>query len=288
MWGCVRLSRLISLGLALAFAGAVTASVTRADSAPRRVVSINLCTDQLAMLLAAPGQLVSVSDLAADPHSSAMADTARGYPVNQGRAEEVYLLAPDLVVAGAYTDPATVQMLRRVGLRVEQFDTAKSLTDTRDRIAQMARVLGREEEGAALIAKFDADLAVLETKTGTRPRAALYHPNGYTLGGGTLADDILRAAGFRNLAAELGHRGGGTLPLEQLVMAAPDLLISAAPLPGASRSEAVLGHPALDALRKGRAGLRITSPDWICGTPHVLNAVERLTEARRAMPEGGQ
>jgi len=284
MWGCVRLSRLISLGLALAFAGAVT----HADPAPRRVVSINLCTDQLAMLLAAPGQLVSVSDLAADPHSSAMADTARAYPVNQGRAEEVYLLAPDLVVAGAYTDPATVQMLRRVGLRVEQFDTAKSLTDTRDRIAQMARVLGREEEGAALIAKFDADLAVLETKAGTRPRAALYHPNGYTLGGGTLADDILRAAGFRNLAAELGHRGGGTLPLEQLVMAAPDLLISAAPLPGASRSEAVLGHPALDALRKGRAGLRITSPDWICGTPHVLNAVERLTEARRAMPEGGQ
>jgi len=251
-------------------------------------VSINLCTDQLAMLLAAPGQLVSVSDLAADPHSSAMADTARGYPVNQGRAEEVYLLAPDLVLAGTYTDPATVQMLRRVGLRVEQFDTAKSLSDTRDRIAQMARVLGREDAGAALIAKFDADLAVLETKTGTRPRAALYHPNGYTLGGGTLADDILRAAGFRNLAAELGHRGGGTLPLEQLVMAAPDLLISAAPLPGASRSEAVLGHPALDALRKGRAGLRITSPDWICGTPHVLNAVERLTDARRAMPEGGQ
>src|SRR6056297_648982 len=257
-WGCVRLSRLISLGAALALAGAVT----HADPAPRRVVSINLCTDQLAMLLAAPGQLVSVSDLAADPHSSAMADTARGYAVNQGRAEEVYLLAPDLVLAGTYTDPATVQMLRRVGLR--------------------------EEEGAALIAKFDADLAVLETKTGTRPRAALYHPNGYTLGGGTLADDILRAAGFRNLAAELGHRGGGTLPLEQLVMAAPDLLISAAPLPGASRSEAVLGHPALDALRKGRAGLRITSPDWICGTPHVLNAVERLTDARRAMPEGGQ
>jgi iron complex transport system substrate-binding protein len=270
--------------VALALAGAVT----HADPAPRRVVSINLCTDQLAMMLAAPGQLVSVSDLAADPHSSAMAETARAYPVNQGRAEEVYLLAPDLVLAGAYTDPATVQMLRRVGLRVEQFDTAKSMTDTRDRIAQMARVLGREDAGAALIAEFDARLAVLETKTGPRPRAALYHPNGYTLGGGTLADDILRAAGFRNLAAELGHRGGGTLPLEQLVMAAPDLLISAAPLPGASRSEAVLGHPALDALRKGRAGLRITSPDWICGTPHVLNAVERLTDARRAMPEGGQ
>jgi hypothetical protein len=115
-------------------------------------VSINLCTDQLAMMLAAPGQLVSVSDLAADPHSSAMAREARAFPANHGRAEEVYLLRPDLVLAGAYSDPATVAMLRRVGLRVVQFDTARSLADTRDRIAQMARLLGREAAGAALIA----------------------------------------------------------------------------------------------------------------------------------------
>ena len=71
-------------------------------------------------------------------------------------------------------------------------------------------------------------------------------------------------------------------------MAAPDLLISAAPLPGASRSEAVLAHPALAHLRATRAGLRITSPDWICGTPHVLGAVARVAEARRALPEAGQ
>jgi iron complex transport system substrate-binding protein len=252
------------------------------DRAPARVVSINLCTDQLAMMLAAPGQLVSVSDLAADPHSSAMAREARAYPVNHSRAEEVYLMRPDLVVAGAYSDPATVGMLRRVGLRVEQFDTAKSLDDTRARIAQMARVLGREAAGAALVARFDARLADLRS-TGTRHSAALYHPNGYSLGAGTLSDDILRAAGFENVAGALGLRGGGTLPLERLVMAAPDLLIRSTPLPGASRSEAVMTHPALASLTSGTAGLRITSPDWICGTPHVLGAVETLTTAREAL-----
>ena len=278
MWGCVRLSRLISLGVALAFAGAAAL----ADAAPARVVSINLCTDQLAMMLAAPGQLVSVSRLAADPHSSAMAEAARAYPANQGRAEEVYLMRPDLVVAGAYSDPATVGMLRRVGLRVEQFDTARALDDTRDRIAQMARVLGREEAGAALIARFDARLAELRAGEMTHS-AALYHPNGYSLGGGTLSDDILRAAGFGNVARTLGLRGGGTLPLERLVMAAPDLLIRSKPLPGASRSEAVMTHPALAALTSEAAGLRITSPDWICGTPHVLGAVETLVNAREAL-----
>ena len=278
----MRIFHLIALCLSLAVLG----GAAPADTAPRRVVSINLCTDQLAMMLAAPGQLVSVSDLAADPHSSAMAEAARAYPVNHGRAEEVYLLDPDLVLAGAYTARATVEMLRGVGIEVVQFDPASSLADTRDRLAQMARVLGQEARGAALIARFDARLAVL-SETGTdRPRAALYHPNGYTLGGGTLSDDILQAAGFRNLAREIGITGGGTVPVETLVMAAPDLLISGTPLPGASRSEAVLEHPALDSLRAARAGLRITSPSWICGTPHALDAVDRLVQARHAMTGG--
>ena len=48
-----------------------------AASAPERVVSIDPCTDQLALMLAAPGQLVSVRHLATDPRSSAMAEEAR-------------------------------------------------------------------------------------------------------------------------------------------------------------------------------------------------------------------
>ncbi len=278
MWGCVPLSRLISLAAALVMAGAAAL----AGPAPGRVVSINLCTDQLAMMLAAPGQLVSVSDLAADPHSSAMAEAARGYPVNHGRAEEVYLLDPDLVLAGAYTDPNTIAMLRRLGVQVVQIDVARSLDDTRARIRDVAAALGREATGAQLVAEFDARLAALRAD-GPRHSAALYHANGYSLGDGTLSDDILRAAGFDNVARELGLRGGGTLPLERLVMATPDLLIRGTPLPGASRSEAVMTHPALGRLTAGTAAMRITSPDWLCGTPHVLGAVARLARARERL-----
>lgn len=277
----MRIVHLLGLCLSLAFIGGAAHAVP----APRRVVSINLCTDQLAMMLADPGQLISVSDLAADPHSSAMAEAATAYPVNHGRAEEVYLLRPDLVLAGAYTARATVDMLRGIGIEVVQFAPANSLDDTRDRLAQMARVLGHEARGAALIAAFDARLAALSKTGPDRPRAAIYHPNGYTLGSGTLSDDILHAAGFLNLAREMGLKGGGTVPLERLVMAAPDLLISGTALPGASRSEAVLEHPALEALRATRAGLRITSPSWICGTPHALDAVDRLVQTRQRMAE---
>ena len=59
-------------------------------------------------------------------------------------------------------------------------------------------------------------------------------------------------------------------------MAEPDLLITAAPYPGASRSEDVLRHPAVQAMRAAQTSKMIYSNDWVCGTPYVLRAIETL------------
>ena len=97
---------------ARAAAGALSLAAAPAFAdAPARVVSINLCTDQLALMLAAPGQLVSVTAFAQDPRQSATAAEAAALPANHARAEEVYLLAPDLVLASDFTAPATLAML---------------------------------------------------------------------------------------------------------------------------------------------------------------------------------
>ena len=250
---------------------------------PGRVVSMNLCTDQLAMMLAAPGQLLSVSYIARDTRASAMAEQAKDYPVNHGLAEEIYLMQPDLVIAGAFSTRATVDMLRRLGVPVEVFDPANSLEEVRDRIARMGAVLHREEAAGALIARFDADLAVLAGEPRRRPRAVLYYANGYTSGDRTLAGQILRAAGFDNAAAGAGHAGGARLPLEVLAMIDPEAVITAQPYPGASRSEDILEHPVVRHLRRTRAGAVLTDHDWVCGTPYVLRAVRHLAQARRGM-----
>ncbi|WP_243644940.1 ABC transporter substrate-binding protein [Rhodovulum euryhalinum] len=273
----MRPSRLISLAAALALAGAAALA-----EAPARVVSINLCTDQLAMLVADPGQLVSVSRLAADPRSSAMAGAARAWPTNRGGAEEIVALRPDLVLAGRFSDPATVAMLRRLGIRVEQFEITQRIDDIPAELRRAGQLLGREARAEALVAAFEARRAALAPGAGGRPVAAIFHPNGYTQGAGTLSDDILALAGFDNLSARLGHQGGGRLSLEDIVMAEPDLLILARPYPATSRAEEVLAHPAL----RGTAAARspeFTGPDWTCGTPHVLDAAARLADRRRAM-----
>lgn len=252
-----------------------------AFAAPQRVVSINLCTDQLALMLAAPGQIASVTAFAQDPRQSATADAARTLPANHARAEEVYLLRPDLVLASDFTAPATLAMLRRLGVRVETFPAAMSLADVRAAIGRMGALLGREDAAAAMQARFDADLAALAAQPTTHPRAAIYEANGYTPGPQSLSGEILAAAGFADVAGEAGLTHGGTLPLERLVMLAPETVISPGPTRGTSRGDEQAAHPAVRALREAGIPVPRSDSDWTCAIPQVLDAARGLAEARR-------
>ena len=257
---------------------------------PARVVSMNLCTDQLAMMLAAPGQLISVSHVARDPLISALAEEAAAYPVNHGGAEEIYLMRPDLVLAGVWGHDLTLSMLERLGLRVARIAPADRLSDIPDRIMEIGTLLGRAPQARAMAAAFTADLAALRDAEGIgaagagRPRLAIYNANGYTTGTETLGGDIIRAAGFDNIAGEMGLAYGGALPLELLVMAAPDMVLTGTAYPGASRAEEIMTHPAIAALNAAGTLRGRGDADWVCGTIRVLDAVRTLAARRAALP----
>ena len=262
---------------------AVGLALPAGAEAPRRVVSMNLCTDQLAMLLAAPEQLVSVSHLAQDPMSSAMADEAMAFPANRGMAEEILAFRPDLVLAGAWTHRQSVEMLRRVGVPVETFAPDSDIPGIRDSIRRMGEALGREDAAAAMIARFDADLAALDPSPPPRPRAALYAANGYSSGSASLSGQIVALGGFDNIADAAGLPSGGVLPLELLLLSDPDLLILDRHYRGHSRAEEILDHPALRAARQWIPAALASSPDWVCGTPYILRAASQLQDARRRL-----
>lgn len=249
---------------------------TRADDTPRRVVSMNLCTDQLAMLLAGPKQLISVSWLAQDPGASAMAAQAQALPANHGLAEEIYLLRPDLVLAGEYTNPETLRMLRRLGLRVETLPTANTLADVRGLVEKAGALLDTPDRTAQVLAAFDADLAALPGP-GMGTVAVNYNPNGYTTGSATFAGDVMRQAGLVLLTDRLGMDYGGNLPLETLVMAQPELIIPGQRYATPSRSEEILTHPALTLLQA--KWHPVPDRDWICGLPQAAALSAALAQS---------
>jgi len=240
--------------MALALAAFAASAAPVCADAPDRVVSMNLCTDQLAMMLAAPGQLVSVSHLASEVQSSSMVEEARAYPMNRGQVEQVFLMRPDLVLAGTYTQVSTVDLLHRLGVEVVQVPPASSFVDAVEQVRIVGRALGQEAEADA--------------------------------GSGTLANEVLELTGFTNIGATSGVTGGGILPLERLVMAGPELIVTSERYPGASRSEDILVHPALRAVQ-ARAGVELTSDaDWVCGTPHLMRAIGKMQAARAALEAG--
>ncbi|NHF74321.1 ABC transporter substrate-binding protein [Paracoccus xiamenensis] len=252
----------LAAALVITLAGAAAAE-------PQRVVSVNLCTDQLAMLIAAPGQLQSVSWLAADPSVSLMPDQARSVGLNHGSAEEVFLQDPDLILAGTYSTGPATEMLRRLGMRVETMAPATSVEDVRAAITRMGALLGQPARAAKVLADFDADLAALPK--GAPRRATTYGANGYTSGPETLSGDVMRRAGLVLLT-----EGAGQMALEQLVMAAPELIVTGSRYPTPSRAESVLDHPALAAIPADRA--TVPDRDWICGLPAIVGTAERLAQ----------
>ena len=245
---------------------------TFAADTPRRVVSINLCVDQLALLLATEGQLVSVSWLSRDLEESALWLAARDLHLNYGSAEEILPLEPDLVLAGAYTTRYTVSLLTRLGYRVLEIESALTLDDIRGNIRLVAAALGREQSGERLVTEFDRDLNRLRDRKGPGPQSVVvYRPGGYTVGAGGLTHEVLSTLGLRNIAAEIGLNHWGSLNLEQLLRADPDwIVLSTYRAQAPSQANTILEHGVFERLRASGRVIEVPSKLWSCGTPAVV------------------
>ncbi|WP_176038090.1 ABC transporter substrate-binding protein [Brucella tritici] len=251
-----------------------------AGDIPHHVVSINVCTDQLALLLANEGQLQSVSYLSQDPELSVMAARAREFPVNHAQAEEVFLMKPDLVLAGTFSSRATVELLRRLGVRVEEFAPARSFGDIEDHLHRMGELLGRQAEASREIDEMKIALAAIQPPV-RRKTVALYYANSYTSGRGTLVDEAVRLAGLDNLAEKAGISGSAPLPLEKLLLEKPDILVRSSRDRAPALAFENFEHPALRALEKQARAVTIADNLTVCGGPFSVEAVAELAEAAR-------
>jgi iron complex transport system substrate-binding protein len=255
---------------------------TPAAEAPQRIVSINVCTDQLAMLLVEPKRIKSLSFLAADPSSSAMAREGAAFHLNHGLAEEILPFDPDIVLAGPYAARPAVTMLRRLGYRVFELPLGQTLADVPRHIRLVSRALGAKARGEELVRAFDARLAAIPPPpTGPRPVAALFAPNGITSGDESLPAAVMDAAGFDNLAARQGMHGVGRFTLEAIAAAPPDaLILGRLSVEHPSLAAATLEHPALRRSLPEGAVIGLPHHLWACATPHIAEAVERLAAFR--------
>ncbi len=232
-------------------------------SAQAGVVSLNLCTDQLLVLLA-PVQVQALEPLARDPALSFVAGKAATLPQVRADAEAVLALHPDLVLAGRYGAQGTVALLRARGVRVVQFDEAADFAAVGVQVGKMADLLGERGRGARIITAWWRRLAAVRRQAG---KAVLWEAGGWSAGPGSFGDAVLRAAGF----ADAGT--GGRMGVERLLAARPDVLVTEAASRFPSMATDLAWHPAMAGIKR-----RVVAPELlVCAGPWSVSAVEAIT-----------
>jgi len=252
--------------LSLALAGA-------AEAAPRRVASLNLCTDELLLMLGDPEQIVSITHLAQQPAETALWRQARRYRRNDGSLVSVAGLRPDLVLTMGGGARDRGRIAGRLGIRVIDLPYPQSLADIEQAVAGVAAALGRRGAG-------DSVRARIERLKRSRPARAA---DAIWLGGGgrTVAADSLAAQWMALAGLRQRTMAGDRVSLEQLLVAPPAVILRSDYRQGQYSSEQRwLAHPLARRVRGART-LATDGRAWTCMGPLLAGEIERLRRAAR-------
>jgi iron complex transport system substrate-binding protein len=271
---------LVLAAVGLALAGAAAA----APAKPQRVMSLNLCTDQMILQLLPPERIASVTYLSRGPDTGWPAVDASQAAVNYGTSEEVLAQHPDLVVAGTTSTLSTRSLLKKTGIPLLELPAAESFDDIRKLTRTLGRAVGEEEKAESLLRQMDATLAELRKTAPAKPITVVaWDGGGNVPGPATLFDAILTAAGAVNVATRLNQNtlygNYASFDLEQLVTLNPELVIYGGS--GNGRPDQVHQQVQHRIVRKLFAGRQIIYNETLfrCGLPQSADAAKQLRQS---------
>jgi len=244
-----------------------------------RIVSMNVCSDQLLLSLADPGQIVGLSRFARDAWQSWEAGDARRFPIFSGGAEDVLVAKPDIVVASLFDKRSTRELLKEKGLHLVEFTVPRTLDEVKDQIREMGEVVQHQDRAHAEIARLDAAIArAREAGMNRHYRVLPLSRRGWVAGRDSLVNSLLAETGLLNPAGDLGLASGGFASLEAIVNLKPDfILVSEAGDLAEDDGRAFLLHPALERFYPPEKRIVIPERLTVCGGVMLADALDLLT-----------
>jgi iron complex transport system substrate-binding protein len=241
-----------------------------------RVVSMNVCTDQLLLSLADPEQILGLSRFSRDAW---IAGDAKNHPRLSGGAEDVLVLKPDVVVASLFDKRATRELLKAKGLHLAELSVPRTLDEVKQQIRELGDIVGHPDRAGQQIARLDAALARARQAVADKHYRVLpLSRRGWVAGSDGFVGSLLAETGLFNAAGELGFHFGGFASLEAIVNLKPDLLL-VSQIGDIARDDgqAFLLHPALE--RFYPPAKRIVIPERLteCGGVTLAQALDVLT-----------
>lgn len=254
-------------------AASLALSAAPADAAPpRRVASLNLCTDELLLLLAGPEQIATVTHLSHKPAETILWRAAKRYPLNDGSLLSVARHRPDLVLTMGGGGGDKIGIARRLGFGVVDLPYPRNLRDIERSISTVAAALRRPQAGSALLARM---AALRRTTPVGRIDTVWLGGGGRSVAANGLAAQWMALAGLAQRTLP-----GERLGLEELLTRPPRLLLRSDYRAGQHSAEQNwLRHRLVQ--REQPRTVITDGRRWTCMGPSLIGEIERLRRLTR-------
>ena len=258
----------------------------RPATAPQRIVAASLLATEVLLEILPRERLAGVHVLAADTRFSLVAGDVKGLPLVGAEAEQLLAARPDLVLCDAYTRPETLALLSSADVPVVVTGDPASFDDIAANVQRIGRVVHREAEAAAMVARMHERLRALAADAPAVAAWRVMNLDGglHTYGRGSLFAAVVAAAGARCEAVERGVGPFRKLDAEALLGWQPDaIVVNGDPQDGANLPIWIGQHPALPLLHcVGRQRvLPVHGALFNTTSPRLVAAVEFLQQALR-------
>jgi len=270
-------------------AGGRAAAAGGAATVPQRIISLSPTATGTLYAIGAGKQVVAVDEQSTWP-KDAPRTSLSGYTPN---VEAIAGYKPDLVVI-SYNPNGLAQSLDRLGIRVLEQDTAKSLADAYAQIVQLGQATGHLKQARGLVAKMKAQIAKIVSRRAADAKGlSVYHelePDLYTATSKTFIGQVYSLFGLRNIADAADTTGSGypKLSPEYVVQQSPDIIVLADIRCCGTSARTVATRPGWGDIRAVRTGTIVRVDDSVASEwgPRIVDFVRAVGAALKHLHPG--
>ena len=195
---------------------------------PRRIVALFPVNNETLFAIGAGEQVIAVDDFTAFPKAAASKPKIGGANF-KFNTEKIVGLDPDLVITSFGTEEILDKALRDAGVPVLATPYPTSLSATYALIRDLGKISGHVDEANQLSTKLRGELEAVQRQTAKSPKVPVYYETDastpgkpFTVNKGTLGDELLAAAGGRNVFSGVKS---AQVSFESIVSAKPKVIL---------------------------------------------------------------
>ena len=247
---------------------------------PQRIVSLSPSNTEIVYALGLQDHLIGVTTYCNYPPEAKNKTQVSGYSTVD--MEKVVSLQPDLILADNIHKTEVIPAFEKLGIPVLGI-VAPNLDRLLADIELLGKICGKQDASSALAEGLQKRITAVQQKTAgkTQPRVffVTWHDPLWTVGRGSMIDDLITRAGGINIASDL--KANQTIDLETAIQRNPEVIVILNSMGDEAVSYRFLKNEprfqATDALKNNRV-YQVNSDIFGRTTPRSVDGLEELAK----------